>query len=332
MFMESNKKLFQQRWKSKKLTRAYHGDFINEKVFKRWYLPSTLPDVRSHTRKPIGDDTEALSKWMLREKESVKMKASREEEEKLAQAPVASLMFEEVERRIDVFIFRCCFAHSVYEARRLVVHGRVLLNGKKHQNANTRLAPGDMISVDPSAIRFLRETSESKADAPEKAPTSEAEETSGQAAESSKFASFQPSTSKGLTPFRLPPYAPPFIFIPAYIEVSFATCSAVFVRRPTARFNYSEIPSPYEADGEIMRFTWEWYNKVRPRLRSKSQLARMPENRKESRVIPGIGGPQKSLPLPVGRVCVLKWLEIVFIERYSLLFPWRLGCRNHNYN
>ena len=46
-------------------------------------------------------------------------------------APVGSLMFMEVERRIDIFIFRCCFAHSVYEARRLVVHGYVLLNGKK---------------------------------------------------------------------------------------------------------------------------------------------------------------------------------------------------------
>jgi ribosomal protein S4 len=41
------------------------------------------------------------------------------------------LMFAEVERRIDVFLFRCCFVHSVYEARRLVIHGDVMLNGKK---------------------------------------------------------------------------------------------------------------------------------------------------------------------------------------------------------
>jgi hypothetical protein len=32
-------------------------------------------------------------------------------------------MLAEVERRIDVFVFRCCFAHSVYEAQRLVIHG-----------------------------------------------------------------------------------------------------------------------------------------------------------------------------------------------------------------
>jgi ribosomal protein S4 len=45
--------------------------------------------------------------------------------------PVGSLMFSEVERRIDVVIFRACLAHSVYDARRMVVHGQVLLNGKK---------------------------------------------------------------------------------------------------------------------------------------------------------------------------------------------------------
>ena len=54
-----------------------------------------------------------------------------EEIEEKGLAPVGSLMFTEVERRLDVFVFRCCFAHSVYEARRLVIHGYVKLNGKK---------------------------------------------------------------------------------------------------------------------------------------------------------------------------------------------------------
>lgn len=67
-------------------------------------------------------------------------KKAREEEEQMAQAPVASLMFEEVERRMDVFIFRCCFAHSVYEARRMVIHGDVMLNGKKVGSRESRIA------------------------------------------------------------------------------------------------------------------------------------------------------------------------------------------------
>ncbi|KAJ8590117.1 hypothetical protein M405DRAFT_816847 [Rhizopogon salebrosus TDB-379] len=82
-------------------------------------------------------------------------------------------MLAEVERRIDVFVFRCCFAHSVYEAQRLVIHGfrpakwqkatELILNFPP-TDANTRLAPDDMISVDPAAIRFLQESKSSKAE------------------------------------------------------------------------------------------------------------------------------------------------------------------------
>ena len=70
-------------------------------------------------------------KWATKDMLAEKERKAREEEDKLALAPVASLMYEEVERRIDVFVFRACFAHSVYEARRMVIHGNVLLNGKK---------------------------------------------------------------------------------------------------------------------------------------------------------------------------------------------------------
>jgi hypothetical protein len=129
-----------------------------------------------------------------------------------------------------------------------------------------------MVSVDPEAIRFLR--AESAQDL--KQGDSDTEDTKPQD-HSSKLS--QSAKDSELTPFNLPPYSAPFIFIPAYIEVSFATCSAIYVRHPTARPGYSEIPTPYDADGEVVRLAWEWYAKVRPRMRSKRQLARMPENR-----------------------------------------------------
>lgn len=88
-----------------------------------------------------------------------------------------------------------------------------------------------------------------------------------------------PITGEPLTPFYLPQYASPWLHIPAYIEVSFKTCSAVYVRHPTARPGYSEIPTPYDADGALVRYAWEWYMQRRPRMRSQSQLARMPEDR-----------------------------------------------------
>ena len=123
----SDATLFQQRWKSKAAVRAYHGDYIPEKVFKRWYLPDSLPDVRPRRKVFSGDnlDLELYARRKLKEKQQ------EEEIEEKGLAPVGSLMFSEVERRIDTIVFRSCFAHSIYEARRLIIHGDVKLNGKK---------------------------------------------------------------------------------------------------------------------------------------------------------------------------------------------------------
>ncbi|GJJ12336.1 hypothetical protein Clacol_006577 [Clathrus columnatus] len=324
-FERTAKTLFQQRWISKRLVRAYHGDHINEKIFKKWYLPSTLPEVIPK-KSAKHDDTSTLAKWARRQDDVDRIEKLRQEENNTALAPVGSLMFAEVERRIDVFVFRCCFAHSVYEARRLVIHGNVHLNGVLHTNANTRLAPGDMVSVDPSAIRFLQypeswkknedmgSTSQSETATTNKEsvplngqesqeiPVSEASELSLSSnselqtnadADASSVKNEAPQSkseippgqpwlyNKSLTPFVLPDYAAPFIFIPAYIEPSFSTCSAVYVRHPTARPGYSEIPTPYDADGEVVRLAWEWYAKRRPRMRSRRQLAQMPEDRQK---------------------------------------------------
>jgi ribosomal protein S4 len=72
---------------------------------------------------------EGLAKWTQRDEPTT---SNRElEAKKAASAPVGSLMFMEVERRIDVFLFRSCFATSAYQARQLVVHGKVTLNGEK---------------------------------------------------------------------------------------------------------------------------------------------------------------------------------------------------------
>ncbi|KAF8901145.1 hypothetical protein CPB84DRAFT_1777805 [Gymnopilus junonius] len=291
--------LFQQRWRSKAAVRAYHGEYIPEKVFKRWYLPDTIPDVRPR-RRVFADDKNDLEEYAKRRTRAKELERKQEEEiQQKGLAPVGSLMFMEVERRLDVFLFRCCFVHSVYEARRLILHGYVKLNGKKHSKANTRLAPGDMVSVDPDAIRFLKaphgpvdhitkqpgsveeeppvESEAADADA-KPASKTDGKETAKTDGEADAEAATETALKKA-SPFHLPQYASPWLFIPAYIEVSFKTCSAIYVRHPTARPGYSEIPTPYDADGAVIRYAWEWYVHRRPRMRSQSQLARMPEDR-----------------------------------------------------
>lgn len=90
--------MYQQKWKAKQLTRGYHGDWIQEGKFKKDYLPDGLPPIIG------GKDEERV--------------------------PLASMMFVEVEKRLDTVVFRCCFADSVAKARMMVVHRKVRVNGQ----------------------------------------------------------------------------------------------------------------------------------------------------------------------------------------------------------
>lgn len=148
-FSRTNRTLFQQRWTAKALIRAYHGDFIPEKTFKRWYLPATLPDVRPRLQTG-GKASLALDEFAGRKEQFERAERRKKKEDEKGLAPVGSLMMSEVERRIDVFMFRCCFASSVYEARRLVIHGRVLLNGKKVNAPRVHENPFAMLTCSSS--------------------------------------------------------------------------------------------------------------------------------------------------------------------------------------
>ncbi|POW03436.1 hypothetical protein PSHT_11711 [Puccinia striiformis] len=294
IFLRSSKTVYWQKWRSKAVTRAYHGDWIQEKKFKRHYLPASLP--------------------ALAVKSSLKKSRYGNREEKV---PLAALMYQELERRLDVAIFRSCFADSVYEARRMVIYGAVKLNGVKCTSPWTRLHPGEMFTVDPMEIPMLnpgktwptklgesyvvdmdaKKTSTPKKTEPtpavkpsepaealpveeetiEKSTTSTAEtkvesaeeipeadeddptintESSEESNETTK-----PLTRKPHLTFTLPTYASPFLFIPPYLEVSFRLCSAVYLRHPTSGPGYCEIPTPWDADGEVMKLAWEWYTK-----------------------------------------------------------------------
>jgi hypothetical protein len=98
--------------------------------------------------------------------------------------------------------------------------------------------------------------------------TTTTESSSAASTKSVKASKSTPPTPKAF--FSLPDYASPFLFIPAYLEANFKTCSAVYVRHPTARAGYSEIPSPYDADGQVMSLSWEWF-KARGKLSRKKR-------------------------------------------------------------
>lgn len=175
------------------------------------------------------------------------------------------------------------------------------------------MEPGDLFSVDPAYIPFLNYVHPAAVEAAEVTkengeegtsdeapPTEGAEESSSAGAnEGSGVKESEPEGDSkswedvkaerksktldmalGKPTFRLPDYAAPWIFVPAYLEASFATCSAIYVRHPMAREGYSELPTPYDADGEVVRLAWEWYNQVRPRTRGRIQRETGPHGAK----------------------------------------------------
>jgi hypothetical protein len=191
-------------------------------------------------------------------------------------------------------------------------------------NPNTLLNPGDIFTVDPAAIPMLRakqqeavaeeaeveaeaaaeaeesaegaETSTSQeveASSTSETPSSDAvapqtESALPDAAETTSSPSSASSTpSKSDTHFNLPPYAAPHIFVPAYLLPSYLTCSAVYVRHPTARPGYSEIPSPYDAGGELMSLGWEWFQKKAPRMRGRVKRWMDPERKRKGEKVLG---------------------------------------------
>lgn len=315
-FKQVSLTMFQQRWRSKRFLRGYHGDWIGERRFRRWYLPTSVPRLGMKSQVASSSTTERRMT----------------EQERL---PVITLFLRDVERRLDTVVHRCCFARSAREARALIVQGKVKLNGVQNTIAGTLLNPGDLLSVEPNAIPMLSKDLARRADEQEAADLalnarrsatidSEVDEsaTTTSAKDQAKAESeahdvdtdistepiveaspetLSASNGKGkgkaeekrekdqllpgVLPFNLPAFAAPFLFVPPYLEVSFTTCSAVYIRHPTitpasARQKqqvqyHTDIPSPYPATGDMYSLAWELYARDAPRIRSDVRRLRL---------------------------------------------------------
>ena len=126
-FTKSSKTLFQQKWKAKQLVRAYHGDWLQEQKFKKHYLVKNLPPIVAPSSSSSSSSGTASSAGAAAPPRRFNQQNNASE----SKVPLASMMFSKLERRLDTVIFRCCFAHSVYRARQMVIHGNVKLNGKR---------------------------------------------------------------------------------------------------------------------------------------------------------------------------------------------------------
>lgn len=330
--------LFLQRWRSKRYIRGLYGDMVGTKKFERWFLPDKLPSINQPTNESVTPRHPELARVVEGRTraggrtEDIKRRAKREWDNT---APVGSLIVQEIERRLDVCIFRVCFAQSVYQARQYVARGHVKLNGQvvssslewgggeadraQISNPNILLEPGDIFTVKPSVIQMLKkpmglgmetrkpaqERTEQALKSSTETPAASASDsaTSPSSSDSSPSSPLSDTVSSSLSSprdqlvapprdkvatswFSLPDFAQMHIFVPAYLLPSFLTCSAVYVRHPTARPHYSEIPSPYDASGMIMSLGWEWFHRKAPRMRGRRLKWISPQRRQLKEQIP----------------------------------------------
>ena len=97
----TRKSVFQQRWTSKRDSRGYHVPNIPQRQFIDRHFTPTLP----------------VKKMSSSEKERC--------------PPIQTLMYAELERRVDVVLFRSHFCDSIFSARKAVSSGHVMVNGVK---------------------------------------------------------------------------------------------------------------------------------------------------------------------------------------------------------
>lgn len=68
-----------------------------------------------------------------------------------------------MERRLDNVIRRVGIARSIWAARQMVVHGHVIVNGRKTDRPSFMMRVGDVVTFKPKAQKLAREAMESLA-------------------------------------------------------------------------------------------------------------------------------------------------------------------------
>lgn len=224
-----NKTMYQQKWTAKKETRAYHGDHLMERQFKSLWTPKLVQ---------VASDNPRDSRT----------------------TPIASQTYATLEKRLDIALFRALFASSTRQSKQMIVHGKVKVNGKQIKRPGYCLKPGDLFEVNPAAV--IMNVSPPR---PRKLTDQEDSETAESNAETSTEGGAQATTTTATTPvsnrtrkaseweeigrsnFVPKDYMSAFAFVPTYLQVSYETCSAVYLRDPVAKPGSSEVPSPLPA-------------------------------------------------------------------------------------
>lgn len=120
--------LYQQKWRSKAETRAYHGEHLTELRWKATFEPN----LRSVAQLDLIEKIERGVK--------------------IPPTPLQLQTYAVLEKRLDFALFRALFASSIRQARQYILHGNVRVNGVVIKSPGYTLKPGDVFSCEPEKV------------------------------------------------------------------------------------------------------------------------------------------------------------------------------------
>jgi len=82
-------------------------------------------------------------------------------EAKHSHDPAGLTLLRLLEQRLDNVIRRLGWARTIWQARQLVAHGHVLVNGRKNDIPSRELKVGDEIKLKEKSQKYVRDTMES---------------------------------------------------------------------------------------------------------------------------------------------------------------------------
>ena len=133
-----NMTYFQQKWYAKKMTRAYHGDTLGETHWRRIFRPDMRSVVSMNANYLGRNDGSELSAGRgggksqgMDDSGTETRMGIKQVSRRTKRVPYMNMVYHQLERRLDVAIWRALFASSTKQARQFCVHGGVTVNGRK---------------------------------------------------------------------------------------------------------------------------------------------------------------------------------------------------------
>jgi small subunit ribosomal protein S4 len=112
------------------------------------------PGVHGRRRRNPSDyRLRLLEKQRLRHQYDVRERQLRRVVDEAFRSPgrTGEVLIELLERRLDAVVLRAGFARTIYQARQMVSHGHIAVNGRRVDIPSYRLRPGETVEVRQAA-------------------------------------------------------------------------------------------------------------------------------------------------------------------------------------